>query len=96
MVHARGPFPVHDAALCEGHGLHRHGVDDAQEQHSQVQTAQDVAQVLRCRPAYMPKPLLSVLRLMLVMSVSTYMHVIDELMQTPATRPTPLAPYIVR
>lgn len=46
VVHARSPFPVHDAALCEGHRLHRHGVDDTQEQHSQIQTAQYVAQVL--------------------------------------------------
>ena len=48
VVHARGPLPVHDAALCEGHRLHRHAVDDSQEQHGQVQAAQDVAQILRC------------------------------------------------
>ena len=53
VVHARSPFPVHDAALSEGHRLHRHGIDDTQEQHGQVQTAQNVAQVLRCLPANM-------------------------------------------
>ena len=51
MVHARRPLPVHDAALCEGHRLHSHRVDDAQEKHGQVQATQNVAQVLCCRPA---------------------------------------------
>lgn len=51
VIHAAGTLSVHHAALCESHRLDSHGVDDAQEKHGQVETTQDVAQVLSRLPA---------------------------------------------
>ena len=51
MVHPSGPLPVHDSPLCGRHWLASHGVDDSQEQHSQIQGTQNVAQILCCIPA---------------------------------------------